>query len=68
MCILLPLLPQGGSTTFTRGLKFIQDGLPALAQWSWGSQGYFLDTDGTLLNADTLPAPDLPVSWQLALA
>jgi hypothetical protein len=62
---LLLLLAQGGSTTFTKGLKFIQEGLPALAHWSWASQGYYLDTDGTLLNTDTLPASDLPASWQL---
>lgn len=30
---------QGGGTTFTQGLKFIQEGLPALADWSWGHQG-----------------------------
>jgi hypothetical protein len=56
---------QGGSTTFTKGLKFIQDGLPALAHWSWASQGYYLDTDGTMLNSNTLPAADQPTDWQL---
>lgn len=56
---------QGGSTTFTSGLKFIQDGLPALASWSWTSMGYFLDTDGTLLNPSTLPPADLPAGWSL---
>lgn len=56
---------QGGSTTFTKGLKFLQDGLPAIARWSWTSQGYYLDTDGTLLNADTLAPSDQPTAWPL---
>lgn len=56
---------QGGSTTFLKGLQFLQDGLPSLATWSWGSQGVFLDTDGTLLSPDTLAAPDWPASWTL---
>lgn len=58
---------QGGSTTWVKGLKFIQlEGLPALAQWSWGSQGVYLDLDGTLLNPETIPPSDLPTSWQLS--
>ncbi len=46
---------QGGATTFTSGLQFVQsDGSrPALSFWSWGHQGVFLDTDGTLINPNT---------------
>lgn len=64
MCA-LHICQQGGSTTFTKGLKFIQDGLPALAHWSWTSQGYFLDVDGSLLNANTLAPSDWPTGWPL---
>ncbi len=32
---------QGGATTFTRALKFIQQGKPMLSEWSWGHQGVF---------------------------
>lgn len=60
-----PRLLQGGSTTWTKGLKFIQEGRPALAEWSWGSQGIYLDDDGTLLNTDTLASSELPTSWPL---
>jgi hypothetical protein len=58
---------QGGATSFTSGLKFVQaDGSkPRLSFWSWGHQGVFLDTDGSLLNADTLPAGLLPSGWSL---
>jgi hypothetical protein len=58
---------QGGATCFTSGLKFVQaDGSkPRLSFWSWGHQGVFLDTDGSLLNADTLPAGLLPSDWSL---
>jgi hypothetical protein len=30
---------QGGATTFTAGLNFIQPGTPAMSTWSWGHQG-----------------------------
>ena len=29
---------RGGSTTHVSGLRFVQQGLPALAAWSWGHQ------------------------------
>ncbi|KXZ49223.1 hypothetical protein GPECTOR_22g814 [Gonium pectorale] len=57
---------QGGSTTFTANISFANsDGSkPALSYWSWGHQGVYLDTDGSLLNARTLPDGLLP-SWSL---
>ncbi|EFJ47175.1 hypothetical protein VOLCADRAFT_92352 [Volvox carteri f. nagariensis] len=53
---------QGGATTFTANTTFIQsDGTkPVLSLWSWGHQGIFLDTDGTMLNAKSLPDSLLP--------
>lgn len=37
---------QGGATTYTAGLKFIQlpgtAQYPVISQWSWGHQGIFL--------------------------
>uniref|UniRef100_A0A383WCP6 Fibrocystin-L n=1 Tax=Tetradesmus obliquus TaxID=3088 RepID=A0A383WCP6_TETOB len=56
---------QGGATTFTRNLTFIQQGKPALADWSWGHQGIYLDTDGSLINQNTLDSGDLPTGWNL---
>jgi hypothetical protein len=62
---------QGGSTTSTSGLLFLQPsgGRTALSSWSWGHQGIFLDTDGTLINPITLPAglgPQPGSNWSLA--
>ena len=56
---------QGGSTAFTSGLKFVQSdgGKPMLSYWSWGHQGIYQDTDGSLLNAQTLPS--LPSNFSL---
>lgn len=56
---------QGGATTFTRNLTFIQQGKPALADWSWGHQGIYLDTDGSLINQNTLDSNDVPTGWNL---
>eukprot|EP00798_Chlamydomonas_sp_ICE-L_P008885 gene8886-3764_t len=56
---------QGGAPAFTGGLKFIQDGYPILSLWTWNHQGIFYDTDGTLLNSDTLPSDLLPTNFQL---
>ncbi|KXZ43941.1 hypothetical protein GPECTOR_77g37 [Gonium pectorale] len=60
---------QGGATCFTAGLQFISTSepslLPSLAGWTWGHQGIFLDTDGTLLNENTLPASMLPTTFSL---
>ncbi|KAG2496270.1 hypothetical protein HYH03_005503 [Edaphochlamys debaryana] len=58
---------QGGATTFTSGLKFITtDGSPTkLSTWSWGHQGVFQDMDGSLINADTIPASLQPNNWAL---
>jgi hypothetical protein len=56
---------QGGSTTFIRNLTFIQQGKPAVADWSWGHQGIYLDTDGSLINQNTLDSSDLPTGWNL---
>ncbi|KAL6747058.1 hypothetical protein V8C86DRAFT_3034101 [Haematococcus lacustris] len=50
---------QGGATTFMAGTKLIgPPGAtnPALSTWTWGSQGVFLDVDGSLLSASNLPA------------
>ncbi|KXZ47885.1 hypothetical protein GPECTOR_32g498 [Gonium pectorale] len=54
---------QGGGTTFTSRLSFIQSsgGSPALSHWTWGHQGVYLDTDGSLVNAANLP-PELSES------
>ncbi|KXZ54727.1 hypothetical protein GPECTOR_4g796 [Gonium pectorale] len=61
---------QGGATTFTANISFVNsDGSkPVLSFWSWGHQGIFLDTDGTLLNSQTLPASLVPgpsAGWSL---
>ncbi|GFR40478.1 hypothetical protein Agub_g1045 [Astrephomene gubernaculifera] len=53
---------QGGATCFTSNLTFVSaDGSrPALSNWTWGHQGIFLDTDGSLINNYTLPLELLP--------
>ncbi|GIL53442.1 hypothetical protein Vafri_9024 [Volvox africanus] len=53
---------QGGSTTFTANMSFVtsDNSSAMLSHWSWGHQGVFLDTDGTLLNNKTLPTGLLP--------
>ena len=42
---------QGGATTHTKNIKFYnpRDEPVALQKWSWGHQGVFNDTDGSLL-------------------
>ncbi|GFH29133.1 uncharacterized protein HaLaN_27741 [Haematococcus lacustris] len=47
---------QGGATTFTKQLLFLQPGKPLLSTWSWGHQGVFQDLDGSLVNAANLPS------------
>ncbi len=42
---------EGGSTTVTSGLQFVQPGVPAVSLWSWAHQGIYLDADGSLVNA-----------------
>jgi hypothetical protein len=42
---------EGGSTTVTSGLQFLQPGVPAVSLWSWAHQGIYLDADGSLVNA-----------------
>ncbi|GIL53440.1 hypothetical protein Vafri_9024 [Volvox africanus] len=48
---------QGGATTFTANTTYVQSDFstPVLSLWSWGHQGIFLDTDGTLLNGKVFP-------------
>ncbi|KAG2448780.1 hypothetical protein HYH02_006132 [Chlamydomonas schloesseri] len=48
---------QGGATSFMRQLRFVQSGggYPALSSWSYGHQAVYLDTDGSLINAQNLP-------------
>ncbi len=53
-----PQTYQGGATTFTRNLRFLQTGYPYISEWSWGHQGVFQDTDGSLINAQNIP-PEL---------
>ncbi|PNH07097.1 Fibrocystin-L [Tetrabaena socialis] len=58
---------QGGATTFMAGLSFVQSNttlfpFPALSSWSYGHQGVFLDTDGTLVNRANLPTT-IPLPW-----
>jgi hypothetical protein len=33
---------QGGATTLTKQLTFLQQGEPFLSDWGWGHQGIFL--------------------------
>ncbi|EFJ47176.1 hypothetical protein VOLCADRAFT_92353 [Volvox carteri f. nagariensis] len=53
---------QGGSTTFTANISIItsDNSSSMMSYWSWGHQGVYLDTDGTLLNNKSLPASLLP--------
>ncbi|KAG2432951.1 hypothetical protein HXX76_008679 [Chlamydomonas incerta] len=60
---------QGGATSFMKQLRFVQSngGYPALSSWSYGHQGVYLDTDGSLINSQNLP-PELMAAlpWSLA--
>ncbi|KAG1667228.1 hypothetical protein FOA52_009793 [Chlamydomonas sp. UWO 241] len=58
---------QGGATTHTAGIKWLQPSSETvqLSTWSWGHQGAFNDTDGTLLTALSLPPALRPSAWAL---
>ncbi len=52
---------QGGATTVTAGLRFVQPAqFPSLSIWTWAHQGVYLDADGSLLNDRTLPGLAIP--------
>jgi hypothetical protein len=38
---------------------------PRLFRWSWGHQGYYIDTDGSLANSATISPTARPDNWAL---
>ncbi|GAX81123.1 hypothetical protein CEUSTIGMA_g8557.t1 [Chlamydomonas eustigma] len=58
---------QGGATTHTAGIAFSNPtGVPVvLSGWSWGHQGIYNDTDGTLLNSNSLTSRLMPSTFSL---